>query len=240
MKKHTKTALITAALLLTPTIGFAQVDSSTIDFGDDSGDWANDGECDDPRFSGGGMHSILLDEDAFKDATDCKTLFESGEITFNSSANNEIIEPKQTESITHAGIDFGTDSGIWANDDECDDPRFSGEGMSDVLLDSDIKADASDCKAAFIAGKITLGESSRSPEKEAPLEFALRQFKSGDIDFGSDTSEWANDDECDDPRFVGKGMSGVLLDEDKLADASDCKALFERGEITLKSDNSPN
>ena len=29
--------------------------AQSISFGDDSGDWAQDGECDDPRFEGPGM-----------------------------------------------------------------------------------------------------------------------------------------------------------------------------------------
>jgi len=65
---------------LEPTT-FADTDSSGIDFGDDSSQWANDDECDDPRFEGPGVHSILLDEDLLADATDCRTLFEAGQIT---------------------------------------------------------------------------------------------------------------------------------------------------------------
>ena len=57
-----------------------------IDYGDDSSTWANDGECDDPRFEnapnsdGTGMAAVLLDQDEGKDATDCRTLVESGSI----------------------------------------------------------------------------------------------------------------------------------------------------------------
>ncbi len=51
--------------------------------------------------------------------------------------------------------------------------------------------------------------------------------------FGDDASVWANDGECDDPRFVGAGMAEVLLDEDLLHDATDCRALFGRGSISL-------
>ncbi|MGD2166498.1 MAG: caspase family protein [Gammaproteobacteria bacterium] len=49
-------------------------------FGDDSSMWSEDGECDDPRFVGDGMASVLLDEDRFHDATDCRTLYQSGSI----------------------------------------------------------------------------------------------------------------------------------------------------------------
>ena len=34
-------------------------------------------------------------------------------------------------------IDFGDDESAWANDGECDDSRFHGDGMSDTLLDED-------------------------------------------------------------------------------------------------------
>ncbi len=59
-------------------IGF--VDIAEIDFGDDSSIWANDGECDDPRFDGPGAHPVNFDDDIRADATDCRTLFEAGEI----------------------------------------------------------------------------------------------------------------------------------------------------------------
>jgi hypothetical protein len=56
------------------------------------------------------------------------------------------------------------------------------------------------------------------------------------VDFGADSSTWAADGECDDPRFTGDGMADVLLDEDRYADASDCRALFEAGSIRLRED----
>ncbi|MEK9586546.1 MAG: hypothetical protein VW039_10180, partial [Halieaceae bacterium] len=49
-----------------------------VEFGDDRSAWSNDGECDDPRFSGAGMAETLLEEDQFRDATDCRTLYEQG------------------------------------------------------------------------------------------------------------------------------------------------------------------
>lgn len=56
------------------------VDAGSIDWGDDASPYANDNECDDPRFDGPGVHSILLDSDRMHDATDCRTLFEQGRI----------------------------------------------------------------------------------------------------------------------------------------------------------------
>ncbi|MBT6202825.1 MAG: hypothetical protein HOI34_03890, partial [Rhodospirillaceae bacterium] len=54
------------------------------------------------------------------------------------------------------------------------------------------------------------------------------------IDFGDDLSQWALDGECDDPRFVGAGMTWTpMLDEDAFHDASDCRAQFDRDMIAL-------
>lgn len=52
-------------------------------------------------------------------------------------------------------------------------------------------------------------------------------------DFGDDTSQWANDGECDDPRFEGEGAAETLLAEDRGHDAADCRMLFNAGRITL-------
>ena len=57
------------------------VDIASVDFGDDSSEWANDGECDDPRFAGPGMTStMLLDDDIGHDASDCRSAYEAGEL----------------------------------------------------------------------------------------------------------------------------------------------------------------
>jgi hypothetical protein len=54
-------------------------------------------------------------------------------------------------------IDFGDDNGDWANDNECDDSRFEGAGMTATpLLEDDIGHDATDCRAAYEAGQLTL------------------------------------------------------------------------------------
>ena len=51
-----------------------------IDFGDDSGNYPNDGECDDPRFERPGAYSGPLEEDVFRDASDCLAQFDSGQV----------------------------------------------------------------------------------------------------------------------------------------------------------------
>lgn len=123
---------------------------------------------------------------------------------------------------SQANVPFGDDSSNWALDGECDDPRFTGEGMAGVLLDEDRLADATDCRLLFDAGYIRL----RAGDASIPDA----------VDFGADTSEWILDGECDDPRFVGDGMAEVLLEEDRLADATDCRVLFDAGRIRLRTD----
>ncbi|VAW22149.1 hypothetical protein MNBD_ALPHA12-965 [hydrothermal vent metagenome] len=187
-----------------------------IDFGDNSSEWANDGECDDPRFAGKGVDDILLDEDLGKDANDCRKLFLSGQLEY-------LGDDPNMNNITLDGIDFGDNSSEWANDDECDDPRFAGKGMAEVLMDADLGKDANDCLALYQAGSITLSDAgNKVPD-------------AGVIDFGDDSSEWANDGECDDPRFAGKGMADELLDIDMGKDATDCRTLFENKQIYLAS-----
>ena len=53
-------------------------------------------------------------------------------------------------------------------------------------------------------------------------------------DFGDDASVWANDGECDDPRFVGVGMGLTDSAEDQGHDATDCSELYEARLIRLR------
>ncbi|HJP36408.1 MAG TPA: hypothetical protein QF901_10505, partial [Gammaproteobacteria bacterium] len=118
-----------------------------IDFGDDSGDWAHDGECDDPRFIGEGMATVLLDEDRFRDASDCRTLLANGVISLRAD----------TASFDSSdGINYGDDSSSWALDGECDDPRFEGDGMASILVDEDAYSDATDCESLVSQGRVAL------------------------------------------------------------------------------------
>lgn len=117
--------------------------------------------------------------------------------------------------------DFGDDESRWAKDGECDDRRFTGAGMSeDPLLDSDIGHDATDCRAAWSRGDVRLATGA-TPARFTP-------------DFGDDEGEWAEDGECDDPRFRGHGMTDTtLIEEDVLHDATDCQAAWDEGELKL-------
>ena len=68
--------LIALSLDLDP--GTVMVDG--IDFGDNLSDWANDGECDDPRFTGTGMAIASIEANRFHDADDCSELYRAGDI----------------------------------------------------------------------------------------------------------------------------------------------------------------
>jgi hypothetical protein len=196
--------------------------NADIDFGDDSSEWANDGECDDPRFQGSGSAAETLDADISKDATDCRTAFEAGTVTLVEGGDSPT-----TVATTTGDIDFGDDSSEWANDGECDDPRFQGPGSAAETLDADIRKDATDCQAAFEAGTVTLVEGDDTPVATA------------EIDFGDDTSEWANDGECDDPRFTGTGSADETLEADILKDATDCQAAYDAGTVTFVGGDAP-
>jgi len=117
-------------------------------------------------------------------------------------------------------VEFGDDASPWANDQECDDPRFFGEGMAASLVESDILHDASDCRALFLTGSISLVTDVNPSLSDGP-------------DFGDNVSDNAFDGQCGDPRFAGRNMSAELADIDMFHDADDCRALHEQGSIRL-------
>ena len=238
----TRSLLLGTAILALSLSMSAPALAQDIDFGDDSSTWANDGQCDDPRFEGPGAAPFRTSVDLMRDATDCQTLFEAGEVTLVESAApatpedepgddeapSEEAADDEANNDDAAGdapaaddIDFGDDSGRWANDGECDDPRFGG------ALESHRLADASDCRAAFEAGDVTyLGEDAQTEaEPDAPAQPAPAEAE-GEIDFGDDSGTFANDGECDDPRFGG------ALTSHEGADATDCREAYEAGEVT--------
>tara|TARA_R100001143_G_C3358029_1_gene133752 strand:+ start:936 stop:2108 length:1173 start_codon:yes stop_codon:yes gene_type:complete len=181
---------------------------TAINFGDDAGTWPVDGECDDPRFEGAGVSFSADSDEIMHDATDCRNLMFQGQIAFTG-------EP---EEYIRDGIDFGDNFGTYANDNECDDTRFTGPGMADesTFEVSNIRHDAADCLALYDEGMVVLQE---------------MQIIDG-INFGDDQGSWANDAECDDPRFTGGGTAETLLQEDAMHDASDCRSLYLAGGIS--------
>jgi hypothetical protein len=137
-------------------------------------------------------------------------------------------------ALAQGYVDFGTNTSRWAFDGECDDPRFAGPGAADVLVPEDFMADAADCEAAFRMGSVWLQNGGvpikmpMAPQPVAP--------QPGFIDFGTNTSRWAYDGECDDPRFAGPGAAEVLVPEDTMADAADCEAAFHMGSVWLQDE----
>ena len=111
-----------------------QLSSAQIDWGDDAGSYANDDACDDARFHDDGDDWSYQRDHVLHDATDCRTLYEAGEITLF--------------------LDFGNNSGEYADDNTCDDNRFTGSGRSILTTDSHVKRDAADCIAAYQAGNL--------------------------------------------------------------------------------------
>lgn len=137
--------------------------------------------------------------------------------------------------------DFGADTSPWALDGECDDPRFQGPGMTTTtLLDSDIRADATDCRNAFNMGTISLiggattDVTTTVPGKTPPGQAGLGPAHPSGIVFGDDTGRWPNDGECDDRRFVGAGMTTAGMTMESVGrDATDCRTAFDAGRIRL-------
>lgn len=136
MRASFATALtVAAALALTPRAASAQ----WVDFGDDSGAWALDGECDDPRFEGPGMFGSILDDHRGHDAADCRLALDTGEVTMRDDI-----------------INFGADAGQFALDGVCDDIRFEGPGMRGLLFGDQRGQDGTDCREAWDADEIEL------------------------------------------------------------------------------------
>lgn len=136
-------ALIAAALLLSSAL------ATEINFGDNASDFAHDGECDDRRFRGDGMAAQFDWEDATHDATDCRDLYDAGEITLWNAEDS--LAATDCDSI-----DFGSNASKFAHDGVCDDPRFEGWGAAEVLLTGDEEADAADCSRLCAFGLIGL------------------------------------------------------------------------------------
>ena len=153
------------------------------------------------------------------DATDCRAAVEAGTATFNG------------DDVPVAAFDYGSDWSKWANDGECDDLRFTGEGVDKKLLTEDMHGRRHRLQDA---GSRRLGQhQARSIRPNMP---PAPPMTAADIDFGDNSSSYANDDQCDDPRFEGPGTASTLLDSDLEHDSADCKAAYEAGTIVLRED----
>lgn len=221
---------VSAFFLAVLAVSAAPALAQSVDFGADSSQWANDGECDDPRFSGPGMTATtLLEADIRGDATDCKAAFDAGQIALLGGGTTEPpAVPVPTDlpdvPVMPVAINFGDDKGDWPKDGECDDRRFYGSAMASNLGWQSVGHDATDCQAALNAGSIALWTEAAS--------VAATQCSA--IDFGDDTGPFPNDFECDDVRFEGRGTASVMNLENLGKDAADCSAQCTYAVISLR------
>ena len=147
---------IAPLIAIAPLHSLVAQDEAVLEFGDDTGEFASDGECDDVRYTGDGMAEILLTDSIGKDASDCKAALVAGTIS---------VDPMHAVPINDEAIDFGDDNSDFSMDGECDDIRFVGAGSDKMIyIAEDIGHDASDCKSAFNAGKVKWQGSSATPE----------------------------------------------------------------------------
>lgn len=121
-------------------------------------------------------------------------------------------------------VKYGDDSGEYPIDNECDDRRFYGTAMASRLDWASVGRDASDCRALLEAGRVALWD----------MEAARAATDCAAVKWGDDSSEYAGDGTCDDPRFEGMGAADLLYPEDSGRDASDCRRLCEYGQILLR------
>ena len=203
-----------------------------VDFGDNTSIYANDGECDDPRFEGPGVASFNLAGDTFHDANDCRAMCQQGQATLTAAAAAAL------NGNVCSGIDFGNNTSIFANDGECDDPRFEGAGVSGVAGDSGLMTDANDCSlmcSAGLAVPVAGGNAGGAPKGGGTTGGG---GMTAGIDFGDDFGAYPRDGECDDHRFVGTGMAISTNEENVGHDATDCSTNYNAGTIRLGSDGS--
>ncbi|MDR0780728.1 MAG: PPC domain-containing protein [Pseudomonadales bacterium] len=219
--------VVGTALLSLLLVSCATTSTPVIEFGDDSSEWAHDGECDDPRFSGPGSASSLS-ENAYHDASDCRDLYQRGRIQLAAGR----AARRTQEAVYIDGMDFGDDSSNWAYNGECDDPRFSGPGAARKLAQVDRFHDATDCSNLYQSGRIQLAPGEVGTREEG----AQTRLRIDGIDFGDDSSSYAFDDQCDDSRFSGDGSAGAQSARHRFRDATDCSTLYRRGLLRLRQD----
>lgn len=143
-------------------VGAGPAGNGAMAMGDNSSPFANDGECDDPRFIGAGMASALNTDWIGKDAADCQSLLDAGRVQPN---------PLFDTPANDAAINYGDDSGSYPNDGECDDIRFTGEYASAmVYIVDEIGHDATDCRNAVQSGQARWQGNTATPEYGMTLE----------------------------------------------------------------------
>ncbi len=134
-------------LTLCSTLLALPLAAQSIKFGNNSSEYANDGECDDRRFTGVGMAKGLDEDDNFRDANDCRNAYKDGRV--------KLWDMEKAKAATQcSAIRFGNNRSEYSRDGECDDSRFEGPGTSSVMLSNDIGRDAADCRRLCERGRI--------------------------------------------------------------------------------------
>ena len=181
----------------------------TIAFGDDSGRWTLDGECDDPRFVD--PKTGRSGDELLRDSTDCRAAYIKGDAW--------LLEDllRKDEDLLPAGFDLGDDSGPWTFDGECDDPRFTGAadsgrtGMPDA---HGLERDATDCGHALLHDAAGI----------RPHFLERGHFGEDGPDSGMARNGVCNDSRfVADPRYPKAVSSSEGLQE---RDATDCRLAF--------------
>lgn len=200
------------------------VDSTGVNFGDNSSMFANDGECDDPRFDGPGAAASASEDDEMRDADDCRNMFESGQVTLTAGASPAPSLSSAASASTQASLPAAIPQEAYT----IGTPR--GDVYGATLEDGSIFA-----SGTVYGGPIGPGDRSayRSEVRNSGIANYAPNTTPPAIDFGDNSSTWANDGECDDPRFEGDGMAFTSIIEDLGKDAEDCRAAYAAGTITL-------
>ena len=97
------------------------------------------------------MANVLSWSNTGRDSADCLALWDAGTIV--NWDWGTAVAATQCEAI-----DFGDDSGEFANDGQCSDIRFEGFAMSMGVNSEHIRRDATDCSRACGYGVIALRE----------------------------------------------------------------------------------
>lgn len=118
---------LASALLAACVLSIATSAPAQPDFGDDTSRWANDGECDDPRFTGEAAAETLLEADLYHDATDCRTLLAAGRISLRADA------PSGQGDVRRGRLERGDDT--LPTGEYSDDYTFLGERGQRAVVD---------------------------------------------------------------------------------------------------------
>jgi hypothetical protein len=103
------------------------------EFGDNSSHWANDGECDDPRFEGAGAADTLLEEDLGHDAADCRKLFDAGRITLRKNGGIALGDDAEHGDIHRGRLEKGDET--LSSGEYADGYTFSGDAGQRAVVD---------------------------------------------------------------------------------------------------------